>query len=63
MHSFEIGEKTQFLGSPIGAKAQAAEVIACLPPEQGQPGYHVLCLGDGRIRHVLESDLKTLAES
>jgi hypothetical protein len=61
MHSFEIGETAHFLGSPIGAKAQPAEVIARLPPEHGQPGYRIRCLGDGRIRHVLESDLKTPA--
>ncbi|RXF75500.1 hypothetical protein [Hansschlegelia zhihuaiae] len=61
MHSFEIGETAHFLGSPVGAKPQEAEVIARLPLEDGQPGYQVRCLGDGRIRHVLESDLKAPA--
>lgn len=57
MHAFEIGAKAHYLGSPVGAKAQTAEVIAKLPPENGQPGYHVRCMDDGRVRHVLESDL------
>ena len=58
MHVFEIGAKAIFLGSPVGAKAQAAEIVAKLPPEQGQPGYHVRCMDDGRIRHVRESELE-----
>lgn len=58
MHAFEIGATAHFLGSPVGAKPQAAEVIAKLPPEDGQPGYRVQCLGDGRVRHVLESELQ-----
>lgn len=57
MHAYDVGAKTQFLGSPIGAKPQQAEVIAKLPPENGQPGYRVQCLGDGRVRHVQESEL------
>jgi hypothetical protein len=62
MHVFEIGDTAHFLGSPVGAKPQTAEVIARLPDEQGQPGYRVRCLGDGRVRHVLESDLRGLAD-
>ncbi|WP_020180145.1 hypothetical protein [Methylopila sp. M107] len=57
MHAFQVGATAHFLGSPIGAKAQSAEVIAQTPSEEGQPGYHVRCLGDGRIRHVRESEL------
>lgn len=57
MHAYEIGAKTHFLGSPIGAKPQTAEVLAKLPPEDGQPGYRVQCFGDGRVRHVQESEL------
>ncbi len=63
MHSFEVGERAFFVGSPMGAKAQPAEVVACLPPENGQLGYRVLCLEDGRERHVAESDLKECAPS
>ncbi len=59
MHAFDIGATAQFLGSPIGAKAQPAEIIAQLPAEEGQLGYHVRCLDDGRIRHVRESELQT----
>ncbi|MDR4307742.1 hypothetical protein IHQ68_14050 [Chelatococcus sambhunathii] len=59
MHAFEIGATAQFLGSPVGAKSQPAEIIAQLPAEEGQPGYHVRCLGDGRIRHVRESELQS----
>lgn len=58
MHAFEIGATAHFLGSPVGAKPQDAEVLAKLPPENGQPGYRVQCLGDGRVRHVLESELQ-----
>lgn len=61
MHSFEIGAQAHFLGSPVGAKPQIAEVIAKLPTEEGQPGYRVRCLDDGRVRHVLESDLQSLS--
>lgn len=57
MHAFEIGATAHFNGSPVGAKAQAAEVLAQLPPEHGQVGYRVRCLADGRIRHVQESEL------
>lgn len=63
MHLFEIGQRAHFLGSPIGAKPQTAEIVARLPQEQGQPGYRVLCLEDGRVRHVLESDLRSSPES
>ncbi|PZQ19174.1 MAG: hypothetical protein DI565_01980 [Ancylobacter novellus] len=61
MHKFEIGEKTHYVGSPVGAKPQAAEIVARLPDENGQPGYRVKCLGDGRIRHVFEEDLRANA--
>lgn len=61
MHAFEIGATAHFLGSPVGAKPQTAEVIAKMPPEEGQPGYRVRCLEDGRIRHVLESELELAA--
>lgn len=60
MHSFEIGAQAFFVGSPMGPKPQPAEIVACLPSENGQPGYRVLCLDDGHMRHVAESELKQL---
>lgn len=58
MHKFEIGETAHYVGSPIGAKPQAAEIVDLLPAENGQPGYRVKCLDDGRVRHVFEADLR-----
>lgn len=61
MHAFTIGAKAYFVGSPLGPKPQTAEVMACLPSENGQPGYRIRCLDDGHVRHVSESELQTLA--
>lgn len=58
MHAFKIGARARFVGSPLGSKPQAAEIVACLPAENGQLGYRVLCLDDGRVRHVAESELE-----
>jgi len=63
MHKFEIGETAHYVGSHVGAKPQAAEIVDRLPAENGQPGYRVRCLDDGRMRHVLEADLRTGAET
>ncbi|MGA0530476.1 hypothetical protein [Hansschlegelia sp. KR7-227] len=57
MHEFEIGARARFVGSPLGPKPQLAEIVARLPAENGQLGYRVLCLDDGRTRHVAESEL------
>ncbi|MBB3974630.1 hypothetical protein [Hansschlegelia beijingensis] len=57
MHAFQVGTQAHFIGSPLGPKPQPAEVVACLPPENGQPGYRVKCLDDGHLRHVSESEL------
>ncbi|GLK69845.1 hypothetical protein GCM10008179_34830 [Hansschlegelia plantiphila] len=58
MHAYKVGARARFVGSPLGPKAQTAEVVACLPSENGQPGYRVQCLDDGRLRHVSESELE-----
>lgn len=60
MHVFSIGSQAQFTGSALGSKPQVAEVIACLPSENGQYGYRVHCLEDGRVRHVSESELEPI---
>jgi hypothetical protein len=58
MHAYKVGSRAHFVGSPLGSKPQPAEIKACLPSENGQPGYRVQCLDDGRERHVTESELE-----
>jgi hypothetical protein len=62
MHAFKIGATAHYVGSPIGAKPQLAEVLACLPSEHGEPSYRVRCLGDGHERRVVETDLRAEAQ-
>lgn len=62
MHAFQVGARARFVGSPLGSKPQPAEIVACLPSENGQPGYRVQCLDDGRMRHVSEGELERETE-
>ena len=56
-HKFKVGQVVTLHSKRHAVWAERFRVVKLLPPQNGNPQYHVKSTGDGHERVVFESEL------